>query len=409
MKKGIFTKFLLLVLAVSVIGSTLLIGGCGKDDSDDNVVKDVTPDVTPAVAKRTMASAFRSDGAYAFIHGTNSPDGSKMFVVLNETISASSRTMTGQFTSYILKMSDVTAGTVSGAEVTSAKIDGATAFRQSYTPDGTKIVQAAKDRVVVLKASDLSVLHSTTDVGGGSAAFENHDALTIDNDYALLALQSKATATTNTVVAKVVLYDLNTGAAVGAAANICTPCHDSVAAGGTGGAAKNHPMCGIDGKFTKGSDGKYTGTLYSSSVAGGHIVGVDLVIDPSNTTAPITASNKFKKQIADSNVAEGTAKDIPMFHDVRYDADAKRVYYSAIGKDSTGGATDGRVHMGYIDLADNNSAHDATISLKDGSAGPIYCGSGLTGDYFIPQTMNYPAYIDAVPKSLITKGAAINP
>ena len=145
--------------------------------------------------------------------------------------------MSGEFTGYLLKMSDVIAGTVTSSSVlASNKITGmqtgakTIAFRQSYTPDGTKIVQAGKNRVVVLDATTLASLNGAsgvTAIGGGSAAFENHDALVIDDNYALLALQSKSTATTYTTVGAVVLYNLNTNAVVGSAVNICKGCHTS--------------------------------------------------------------------------------------------------------------------------------------------------------------------------------------
>jgi hypothetical protein len=401
MKKRFFTKSLMLLLVLGLVYSLVAVIGCSSSSSDSS------PAPAPTV-KRTMASDFRSDAAYAYIHGTNSPDGSKLYVVLNNTASAGSSTLNGNFTAYMLKMSDVTAGTVSSSSVlaTSSTVTAATAFRQSFTPDGTKIVQAGADRTVVLNAADLSTLHSTTNVGGGSLWFQNHDVLAIDNDYALVAIMSNSAAANKAGgTESIVLYDLATGQTVGNAANLCVKCH-AMAATGTA-----HMACGIDGKFTK-TGSTYTGTVYASSTTGGHIVIVPVTIDLTNTTNPIsvgggTGAGTVKVQISD---AEGTGTDIPEFHDVRYDAATNRVYYSAIKPDVTGGANDGKVHLGYIDLSASNAKHDATIGIAAGStSAPVYCGSGQTADFFIPQTMNYPAYIDAIPKSLITTGAALNP
>ncbi len=394
MKKSMFTKVLIIALAIMVVGTVAFIGGCGSDSNDDGAA-------APTV-KRTMASAFRSDAAYQYIHGTNSPDGTKLYVAFNNTISAGSGTLSGNFTAYMLNMSDVTAGTVSSSSVlaTSQSITAATAFRQSFTPDGTKIVQAGADRVVVLKASDLSVLQSTTNIGGTSTSFQSHDALAIDNDYALLQLQSKQSTTG---VAAVILYNINTGATIGSQANTCSPCHSWTS-------AKSHMNCGIDGKFTKGSDGKYTGTLYASTTTGGHIVKVNLTIDPA--TGVTAGSASHLAQVSNYDLGTGAAgTDIPNLHDVRLDTTVtpNRVYYSAIMPDATGGANNGRVHMGYVETTTGNKT-DATINIASGStSAPVYCGSGQTTTHFIPQTMNYPAYIDAVPKSLITTGAALNP
>ena len=135
---------------------------------------------------------------------------------------------------------------------------------------------------------------------------------------------------------------------------------------------------------------------------------MDLEIDPSATT-PVTVVGDAT-QLAQISNAVGTGTDIPNFHDVRLDSAANKLYYSAIVVDKGTGATAGRTHMGWIDLATatKGTVHDASINATDAAkAGIVYCGSGQTADYFIPQTMSYPAYIDAVKKSAVTSSAAI--
>lgn len=416
MKKGILKKSLLLLMGLALVYGLAMFAGCGGGGGGGGTSGGGggggTTTTAPAIGDyvRTPVSAFRTSTDYIFAHGNASPDGATLYVAVNETSAGNGGTvagMTGAFTGYLLKMSDVTGGTVTSASVQASNtISGMTAaggtiaFRSSYTPDGTKIVQAGKDRVVVLNASTLASLNGAagdTNIGGGSASFENHDALTIDNNYAILALQSHMTATTDSGVAAFVLYNLNTGAAVGNAVNACSSCHDSAS-------GKNHFMCGIDGKLTK-SGNTYTGTIYVATTAGGHVVKVPVTIDTTNTTNPITVGSQTRVQISST---PGTATDMPNFHDVRYDATANRVYYSAIVVDATGGANNGRAHMGYVDLS-NDSKHDATIHALPAGTGLVYCGSGQTTDFFIPMTMSHPAYIDAVPKAALRTGAALNP
>ena len=335
-----------------------------------------------------------------------------LYVSVNETTAGAGGTtggMTGEFTGYLLKMSDIVAGTVTPSSiVASNKVTGMTAaggtiaFRSSFTPDGTKIVQAGSDRVVVLDAATLLPLNGASgdvNIGGGSASFQNHDALAIDNNYAVLALQSHLTSTTDSGVAAFVLYDLNANAAVGAAANACTPCHDSTS-------GKNHFMCGIDGKLVKSAAGVYTGTIYVATTSGGHIAKVPVTITPSNTANPIVVGTATMKQVTPTGPPADTT--MPAFHDVRYDIAANKVFYSAIKTDASAGAAAGRAHMGYLDLS-NDTVHDGSIGATAAAqAGLVYCGSGQTADYFIPMTMSYPAYIDAVKKSAISTGAVIN-
>jgi hypothetical protein len=325
----------------------------------------------------------------------------QLYVAVNETTAGTGGTgagQTGQFTGYLLDMSDVTAGTVSPSSVTatSPTTSAAVAFRSTYTPDGSKILQAGADRLVVLDGSTLAELSNDTAIGG-----ENHDVMpTPDGKYALLALRYKDGAEAfNT--SGLQLYNIQTGSygAVGNPVNTCGGCHNDTV---------NHNTCGIDGPITDNHDGTYSGTIYMASTSGGHIVKFDVAIDPANAGNEIVMTGRVKLDLA----SPGTLNKTHNFHDVRYDAKAKRVYYSGIKADSAGGAVNGQTHLGYVDVStatfDATVVHDATIATTAAAqAGLVYCASGQTADYFIPMTMSYPAYIDAIKKSDIVTDAKL--
>jgi len=412
-QKSVATRLLFVALSLALVYSLVLFAGCGSSSSSsDSPTPTPTPTAqAPAIADyaRTPISAFRTNTDYIYIHGNASPDGSKLYVALNETTAGnggSGAAMTGKFTSYLLKMSDVTAGTVTSASalVTSQTISAAVAFRSSWTPDGTKIVQAGADRVVVLKASDLSELANDTDITGTADFAQNHDALAIDNNYALLSMQMRVNAGEQ-LTGGIELYDLNAKKRIGNPVDMCSACHDHASI------TTAHTLCGIDGKLTK-SGSTFTGKLYVAATSGGHIGVVDVTIDPTNTTTPIVVNSATRIQIT-ANAPAGATSTMPAFHDVRLDTTANRVYYSAIKVDGTSTADAGRAHIGYVDLADTNAStrvHDGTINATTAAqSGLVYCGSGQTTDFFIPMTMSYPAYIDAVPKTVLRTGATLNP
>jgi hypothetical protein len=148
----------------------------------------------------------------------------------------------------------------------------------------------------------------------------------------------------------------------------------------------------------------YTGTLYMASEAGGHVAVVPVTIDPSNATAPIVvnAAGLDRIQLSTTSAANNTTH---IFHDVRLDG--TKLYYSSIFTDT--GSNPGKVHLGYVDLANNDAVHDAMIDATMPATSPMmaYCGSGQSGTHFFPMTMSSPAYIDAIPKTAITNGASL--
>ena len=136
--------------------------------------------------------------------------------------------------------------------------------------------------------------------------------------------------------------------------------------------------------FTLGCDNDattYSGVVYITTTSGGHVVKVPVTIDPSNKTAPISTGTISDVQLSTGLGAENQTHN---YHDVRLDPATDILYYSAIKVDSTGGESDGDVHLGYVDLSDD-SVHDATLdATEEAQAGLVYCGTGLTDEYFIP-------------------------
>lgn len=207
---------------------------------------------------RTFIEDFRtSNSDYLFAHGVNSPDGSKLFVAVNDTSAAGGgvmANMSGSVTGYLLNMSDVTAGTVSSTSVTASNTvtgltaaGGTIAFRSTFTPDGTKILQAGRDRLVVLNASTLAVLDNNAAIGGSYVGVENHDVMpTPDGKYAILALRFKYSAT-GKMDSGIQLYDLTNKTAVGAPVSACNGCHNP---GNPGAVATDRATCGVDGTLT---------------------------------------------------------------------------------------------------------------------------------------------------------------
>jgi hypothetical protein len=158
--------------------------------------------------------------------------------------------MLGTFTTYLLDMEDVTAGTVDASSViatgTVAGLDpsGASiAFRATYTQDGSKILQAGSNRTVVLDAGDLSVLVNDTNIGGTKTGVENHDTMPLgdSSDYAILALRFK-NAEGEEQSSGIQLYDIASKTAIGEPVDTCSSCHSS--------ADTAHALCGIDGSLS---------------------------------------------------------------------------------------------------------------------------------------------------------------
>jgi hypothetical protein len=376
------------------------------DSAYSNVASATTP--PNATVNRTFIGDFRADANYVFAHGINSPDKTKLFVAVNES-SAPGSAMTGAVTGYLLDIADVAAGTVDPTSVVTSNTigglasgGGTIAFRSTFTPQGDKILQAGKDRLLVLDGTTLDPLVDDTTIGGSNFSIENHDAMpTPDGMYAILALRY-AHASGQKQDSGLQLYDLTTKTPIGEPVSTCSGCHNNFDA--TTGKAR--ATCGIDGKLTTymASPGPttYEGTIYMASTGGGHIAVVSVTIDPSNLTNPIQLNGS--PTTIQLSTGYGSANRTHNFHDVRLDGN--KLYYSAIMADTTTTADAGKVHLGYVDLANGDAVNDAVLDTTAAAKGSmVYCGSGQTDTHFFPMTMSYPAYIDAIPKSDIVKGA----
>lgn len=133
--------------------------------------------------------------------------------------------------------------------------------------------------------------------------------------------------------------------------------------------------------------GSFVGTVYAAGT-GGHAAIVNLSIDPSATTNPLTISRLERIRL-------GSSQDYG-FHDVRIDRTrgrAGKMFWSTINADSAGGYRYGRV-----DLASGRVDCEVQIPLPAGSAAPGYCGSGQSADKYLPVWMGTRGFVDVIDK-----------
>ncbi len=180
-----------------------------------------------------------------------------------------------------------------------------------------------------------------------------------------------------------------------------------------------------------------SGTLYQASQNGGHIAVYSVTIDPTNTTSPITVNTASASKIQ-LNGAPSQSSTKTVFHDIRFDdaTNPTKIYYSAImsrpvptspSHPNSSGVAD----IGYVDLTQANTAAtnngiNSVIDIDYGASQNIagalsamapeefgttsaveYCASGMdkTNGYYLPMSMSFPAYLDAVPLAKLNAGA----
>ena len=164
-----------------------------------------------------------------------------------------------------------------------------------------------------------------------------------------------------------------------------------------------------------------------ASEIGGHIGIFNVTIDPTSAT-PITITNgSGNGQIKQLSGTPGAAPS-HIFHDVRYDAAANRVYYSTIiPDDAFTSQTLTRAHIGYYNVTGGNLV-DAKVDVDAGASATImaaqlpstdlvvglplvYCASAQETvggvDYYTTLSMTVPAYIDTFKKYDIVNGASL--
>ncbi|MBI5188189.1 MAG: hypothetical protein HZA07_03835 [Nitrospirae bacterium] len=164
-----------------------------------------------------------------FTHGTNSPDFKYMFLIQGETKEPYGD-LTGVSYFYLLDMDALTKGEL---KVVKKNIySGATstvAFRQTYTADGKYIIQAARDRVLIINAEDLTVAGEVTTAGLPEKT-EIHDAMaTPDGKYGLINLRVMteygAEKGKKAMDGQIQLFDMAGKKLIGKPLSICKHCH----------------------------------------------------------------------------------------------------------------------------------------------------------------------------------------
>jgi hypothetical protein len=330
---------------------------------------------------------------YYFMHGSTNTARTKFLVTVNDnpggeaTVNSNTLYMldAGSVAAAapVLATSGVTTGTVSGDG--SGPMGNTITFRSSWTRDDSKILLAGADRFYVINAETLAVENGAT--GDNTIGGQNHDALpTEDGKYAILTLRTKPYAAVvgseANMDGEIQLYDIVNGAPLGNTVSVCNECHSDT---------RNAVLCGLDGVVEDDGDGTYSGTIYVAG-HGAHFAKVNLNIDPSNTTDPISISTQ-RIQVKPSTAP---ASDY-LLHDARLDG--TMLYWSTYGKDASG-----NMHYGSVDLANGNAVVDHTIpygidgSGTDVAGGSVYCASGQTDTHHMPITMTTPGYITAIPK-----------
>jgi hypothetical protein len=363
---------------------------------------------------------------YKYLHNSSSPDGSKMFVVINES-DTENGAPNGTFHMFMLDAAQLEQGNV--VELAYGSIDGGagvTTFRSNW--NGTKIALAGAGRAYIIDST------STTLAALGSVAMtngENHDALpTTDGKYAILALRTPAPRD-----GILQLYNMNTHALVGNTVSVCARCHarsstTTVNMAGTacstchaGGSDIAMPtagatLCGLDGVVTRSATAAtYSGTIYVAG-HGGHFAKLAITIDDSGaepvigTPIPVPTSahgtpgaNSLEKltvttdKFAASTAGAGTSTR--KLHDARLSADGSTIFWSAYNV-----GADGKAHYGKLPAA-GGTVVDIAVDIPTRASWPgstqdlmpIYCASGQTDTAFFPSTMTNEAYISVFPKA----------
>jgi hypothetical protein len=187
---------------------------------------------------------------YLFLHGTNSPDMKTFVVAVNGSdkwdATQPFHYLNGKVDMLLLDLPELAKGNVkvlARNSVNGEKYHTIT-FRQYFTPDGKKILQAAGDRLYVFNAKTLKLeaTQMMTDA-------ENHDAMpTPDGKYAVLTLRATvrdpANAEAKIQDGQLALYDIAAKKIVGKATSVCNACHKTQL-----GKEVNAPLCGMDGNL----------------------------------------------------------------------------------------------------------------------------------------------------------------
>jgi chitodextrinase/cytochrome c553 len=327
---------------------------------------------------------------YQFFHGSTSPDQTEILVTTNKAAGPNTGA-TNNMLAMILDARELEKG--KAVLLRFNEIEGGSGtmnFRSTWTPDGSKIAVAAGDRFFLLNASDLTVIPDSEGnvQGDNRIGGHNHDALTTaDGKFAVLTIRASNDGLIR-------LYDLEAGQPVGNAVSVCNSCH---------GDTRSSVHCGLDGVLSKNEDGTYSGTVYVAG-HGGHFAEVDLVIDPTDNTNPMSVELGFLN-VSGVKFAEGDSQY--KLHDPRLDVGSNILYWSTYNTDANGQAHYGKIDLSVTPKKVTDIAVDVDSRATTPGPGinklPIYCASGMTDKYFMPMTMTNEAYITVIPKDTITE------
>ena len=158
--------------------------------------------------------------------------------------------LAGTFKAYLFNTADLVTGVLgtnlitSSATYTVNPLLASIAFRSSYSADGNYILQAGKDRMLLIEANTLNLVDDESVVNlGGKWHIQNHDAITTpDSKYAILSLYYANADTDTGLTSGVGLYDIANKKMIGGITPTCGICHaDTTSAA--------HQTCGLVSKW----------------------------------------------------------------------------------------------------------------------------------------------------------------
>ena len=238
--------------SVTWSGAVYCASGQSKNDYIDVTMTnpsyiDIRSKKTLKLLHRVFLKDLGYNDNYLFFHGTNSPDFKTFEVAITRTKKWKSPSeapfngRTGHVDLYLLDLPSLLKGKVkvlakntveAGTGGTGPTGSGTFAFRQNFTPDGKYILQSGADRMYVLDAHTLKVVHMKMMKDG-----ENHDDLpTPDGKYAVMTLRMPGKLMDGALQ----LYDISTNKIIGKPVSVCNACHTKWV-----GHAINAPLCGI--------------------------------------------------------------------------------------------------------------------------------------------------------------------
>ena len=194
---------------------------------------------TLKLKKRVFLDSLGYKDNYFFYHGINSPDLKTFAMAINLTQDwakpGSPAARKGLVDMLILDLKALEKGKVKVLAKNTVTGDPkkTLTFRQTFTPDGKKLLQSGGDRFYLLDGKTLELLDEEI-----MSAGENHDAVpTPDGKYALLTLRTVMQDKRKDGTLQ--LYDMEAMKVVGKPVSVCIACHADMIPGSA-------VLCGAD-------------------------------------------------------------------------------------------------------------------------------------------------------------------